>query len=571
MLALALGCAADGGGLGGSRDLGAPSPAGKGDGTVDLEVAFQVGPGSPEAPSESQAFTFEACGPVVIRATQTVADGGAPSVLSLRAESAIYQRTSYRAFAPHLVVPGERTGPESGDCVPYTVRALHWGEGERTGILDMDSRERPDAGAVVVFNQPDCDDGCLDPTGGLRAALLDAIQGATQTIDMAIYGLDDPPLVDALCAAVADGVEVRVVADDGSEEPASTRSYYEALFGPDGLAGCGAQVEAVRSSGLMHHKVLVVDRGTPDAVLVTGSVNFTTAGLEKNHNHAVFLRGFPDLLDAYAAELAQLLRHCASERLDGEEERCMECTPACVEDVSPEGPFTAGDLEVGAYFAPADDPLRLLRGQTVTRRRSEPDPDCTGEDASCLCRISGSAWSCDYCAQGDDGWGLVGDANERLYVNTYSMTDQCLALGVARAARRGVEVLTVWDMVLAASVYSRDDYLCAMGVPTWISDWSGGNPLVRNHSKTVVVDDAVFDGSMNLSGNGGATNNENVLWIRGAEMADAFASYVESEVALLQRLGVTLPDPELCRCGDLVDNDGDGSADAADGDCDAGE
>jgi len=75
---------------------------------------------------------------------------------------------------------------------------------------------------------------------------------------------------------------------------------------------------------------------------------------------------------------------------------------------------------------------------------------------------------------------------------------------------------------------------------------------------------------MNLSASGVLQNNENSLVLRGAGVADVFADYVASEVALLQASGVTAQDADISRCRDLVDNDGDGLFDADDPDCDGG-
>ncbi len=417
----------------------------------------------------------------------------------------------------------------------------------------------------VVFNQPDCDDGC-DPQGGLRDAILRAIQSSRRTIDLAIYGLDDQTIHQALCNAVEGGVRLRVITDDSAADPDNSRTYHPAFFGPEGLAACGAHVEVVRSSGLMHDKFLLIDEGTPEALLVTGSTNLTTAGLDKNHNHADFIRGMPEVFQAYETEIDQLLRHCATGRLD--DRVCHECTPACTEKVSGEGPWDEAGIETSVYFSPSDDALRVLRGAAVSRSRSEPDPACTGTDATCICRTSGERWSCDYCAQDDTGWGLVGGARHRVLLDAYSMTDACLALDLVRVAHRGVDVMTIWDLVQAENPYSRDDYLCAEGVPTYISNWGGGSPQVRNHHKTVVVDDTVFDGSMNLSQRGAEENDENTLVLRDAPLADTFAAKITAEAELLQRHGVTPRAPDACRCSDLVDNDGDGLANHADPDCD---
>jgi hypothetical protein len=247
----------------------------------------------------------------------------------------------------------------------------------------------------------------------------------------------------------------------------------------------------------------------------------------------------------------------------------MECTPACLEDKHEEGPWalpSGGTVE--ALFSPTDDAMRVLRGDARTVKRDTPDPACSVDGATCVCRKSGTRWSCDYCAEGENGFGLVGEARERVSMTMYSATDSCFALGLVRAHERGVEVRTIWDFVKSGSTYSRDDYVCANGVETWITSWGHGSAQVRNHNKTVVVDDVTFTGSMNLSDSGADENNENTVVIRDRATADMFANYVADEIRLLEVLGVTMRAPEQCLCTDLVDNDGDGLADGADSDCD---
>ncbi len=437
-------------------------------------------------------------------------------------------------------------------------------------MLRVTTEPPVEPGIEVAWNTPDCD-GCDRPEGELRDFLIRAIQSARATLDLSVYGIDDPALVEALCNAAGDGVEVRLTTDETSENPRDSRSYFPSVFSPDtGLAGCGVDVQAVRSYGLMHHKFALVDRGLPSEAVLTGSTNWTVAGLTENHNNSILIRGVPELTKAYGDEFDQLYRHCATERLS-ERASCDECSPACVEDRSEEGPWDAPDGgSVAVYFSPSDDAMAALRGSARSVRMDAPDTACAGPDADCVCRMSGTQWVCDYCAEGDDGYGLVGEAASRIRMSMYSETDACFALGVAKARRRGVSVRTVWDFVRSGSVYSRDDYLCAEGVETWISAWGNGSAQVRNHDKIIVVDDAVFTGSMNLGDSGAEENDENSLLLRHAPTADLYADHVDSEIALLETLGVTTRRPDECVCSDLVDNDGDGLADAADPDCDAG-
>lgn len=541
-------------------DLGEFPAVGKDDAAVVVEVPFEVAGAKSGQPGELRGFTFRTCGRLAVTTEQD--RDVSWERLQLSAESDDFRRRSWRGRAPYLKIP-----PSDGGCVEYSLSLSNWGRRVAHGVLRVETEPPPPDGVTVAFNQPDCE-GCADPAGDLRGAVVDAVQSARRTLDLAMYGLDDPPVLEALCNAARAGVRVRAITDEVSGDADDSRSYHAAFFGPEGLEACGAEVELVRSYGLMHHKFLIVDAASASPLVVTGSANFTTAGLEQNHNHVVLVRGSAPLAAAFQGQFDQLFRHCASERLDGREATCQECSPACTEDHSENGPWGLVGSEISAFFSLGDDPLRQLRGDVVSEYREVTDPECVGDDAECVCRASGSRFVCDYCARGLDGWGLVGEAEERILMTMYSATDQCFALGLARAARRGVEVVTVWDFVKSGSKYSRDDYLCGQGVPTYVTNWGGGSAQVRNHNKTVVVDDAVFDGSLNLGDSGARINNENVLVIRDPATAEVFAEYVRGEVALLEARGVTPRPPESCRCFDLVDNDGDGLTDLRDPDCD---
>jgi len=554
----ALGSGCEGGGPGATLDLGVLDGEGKED-TVGMTVPFYVRAGRSGEPGRVE-FTVRTVGQLAVTTSQSHSQ----ERLQIVAQSTSYRRRSWRGRTPFLTIPGVRTG---GELTEYSLTVLNWGHQDAEGQLEIQVEQVPEPGVEVVFNEPDCDD-CDDPAGQLRNSVVDAIQSARSSIDAAIYGLNDPMVIEALCHAADAGVEVRVVTDSESLDPDDSRSYYDWFFRPEtGLAGCGIEIEAVHANAIMHHKFYIVDRGTDAPLLVTGSTNQTEAGFEVNHNHMLFVRGAPDVMDAFAEEFGQLWRHCASERLD-DNSRCTECTPSCIENRSAEGPWGVGDAIVSVFFSPSDDALRELRGASSRRRLDAPDPACIGTDATCVCRPSGAAWMCDYCALEDDGFGLLDQANERILVSMYSATDQCFALGVGRAAARGVETLALWDRVRAGSPYERDDMLCAMEVPVLLSVWNDGSAQARNHNKLLVIDDIVFDGSMNLSASGADSNNEATLIMADGRLADEMAAYIEAEADLLRSLGATARSADECLCSDLVDNDGDGMVDEDDVDCD---
>jgi phosphatidylserine/phosphatidylglycerophosphate/cardiolipin synthase-like enzyme len=548
----------------------------------------------------------------------------AQMVLKVEGEVVAEGRTSQAPVLKSLV-------PDEGG-LRYSIVLLNHGSQPTSGTLEVVVRSpRPEL--KVLFNQPDCEDGCADRSGGMRQAVVDSILAAQQTIDLAVYGINEPAVVRALCQVAREGVRVRVVGDDDSLKPDDSRSYWPALFGPEGLQDCGALVEVVRSNGIMHNKFYVIDAEGLEPLIITGSTNQTVDCLDRNHNHMIFIsHPDPGMVGSFQAEFDQLFRRCRDfESPDGErgwdcthdkggkrltcirqtaelrntadwecssdgqlatcsrpEEKpvCTECVPSCTRNVSDEGPWKLGEqpLEIMAYFSPNDDPLKVLRGSVKSVKVASPPPECSGVESSCACRKSGSQFLCDYCAgsepgfpQGREGhldWGLMGGAlgdggSHRVLMSMYAATDQCFALAFARAAGKGARALAIWDKVNAASPYTRDDYLCGAGVESYVSNWANGSPLVRNHNKLIVIDDVVFTGSMNISDSGADLNNENTLVIRGAGIADQLARYVETEASLLRRRGVTALDPKECVASDLVDNDSDGLVDEDDPDHDS--
>src|SRR6185503_750560 len=126
--------------------------------------------------------------------------------------------------------------------VEYRLSVLNWSTTAARGMVKVTTDGPREPGFALAFNSPDCDDGCQDPAGTLRAKLVEAIESAQRTIDLAMYGLDDPTLVEAICNAAKGGVAVRLVSDDDSIDPADPRSYAPAFVE---LMGCGVMVQPV--------------------------------------------------------------------------------------------------------------------------------------------------------------------------------------------------------------------------------------------------------------------------------------------------------------------------------------
>jgi phosphatidylserine/phosphatidylglycerophosphate/cardiolipin synthase-like enzyme len=112
------------------------------------------------------------------------------------------------------------------------------------------------------------------PAERLDAIDAGLISSAKASIDLAAYTLTDWAVIDALKAAEARSVAIRIVVDP--------RERIDA----DRLASLVAQVRTKRGEPLMHLKGYAIDV----AILRTGSANFSFSGETAQHNDLVVIR-----------------------------------------------------------------------------------------------------------------------------------------------------------------------------------------------------------------------------------------------------------------------------------------
>ncbi|KPL80065.1 hypothetical protein ADN00_01985 [Ornatilinea apprima] len=122
-------------------------------------------------------------------------------------------------------------------------------------------------------------------------ALVQAVNAAQEQVDMAIYNLSYPPLVDALIAAHERGVLVRLVVENENR----SRS------GPAALQDAGISVRADSPDGLMHNKFAVIDA----ADVWTGSMNFTANSNDEDANHLIHFHS-TQLAQIFTAEFEEM-------------------------------------------------------------------------------------------------------------------------------------------------------------------------------------------------------------------------------------------------------------------------
>lgn len=110
--------------------------------------------------------------------------------------------------------------------------------------------------------------------------LINLINSAKSTVDIAIYSLTKPNIVDSILKAKKRGVSVRIITD---KIQSAGKSQSVAL---DTLRLLKIPVKVDSHAGLMHMKVTIVDK----TVCTTGSFNYSKAAVENNDEVFVIMK-----------------------------------------------------------------------------------------------------------------------------------------------------------------------------------------------------------------------------------------------------------------------------------------
>ncbi|MCP1305945.1 phospholipase D family nuclease [Paenibacillus tyrfis] len=110
--------------------------------------------------------------------------------------------------------------------------------------------------------------------------LIDVINSAKETLDVAIHSITHPDIVAAIRDAKKRGVAVRVITDKTQSEGKTQGEALKIL----GSAGIPMKINS--HSGLMHLKVTIADK----KVVTTGSYNYSKAASTTNDEVLVVIR-----------------------------------------------------------------------------------------------------------------------------------------------------------------------------------------------------------------------------------------------------------------------------------------
>ncbi|MCL4255456.1 MAG: DUF1669 domain-containing protein [Anaerolineae bacterium] len=180
----------------------------------------------------------------------------------------------------------------------------------------------------VYFTAPSGSSDRSTYVGGVDQAVVDAVNSATRTLDIAAFEWNIPKLTDAVLAAKNRGVVVRMVVDNEHtvEDDDSTIQT---------LIDAGIPMTYDERSAFMHNKFMIID----STLVITGSMNFTMNDAYRNNNNMLFMRS-TRAVEAYQTEFDIMFAGTFGPRK----------TPH-------ELSFSLDGVSVSIYFGPGDDVL----------------------------------------------------------------------------------------------------------------------------------------------------------------------------------------------------------------------
>jgi phosphatidylserine/phosphatidylglycerophosphate/cardiolipin synthase-like enzyme len=342
----------------------------------------------------------------------------------------------------------------------------------------------------------------------LEVEIVNFINAANDTIEIAVYDLDLPGIADALVAAKNRGVSVRFITDE--DNVIGENEHALSILNAGGVPWIDDTANGSAGSKIQHNKFIVVDSQR----VLLGSTNFTQSGIhgdlnsngdlisEGNDNHIVTIESV-----GLANQFTQQFNVMWGDGPGGELDSL----------------FGLGkpDHKVTTVYT-TNDNIRL-------------DVQFTPQSPTVY---AGSSL--------DTIQGYIADANSRIYLGQFVISSQDIADSMKLRHEAGVEVQGIGDSSFFFRYYSEFQDMLGVekpnnhGVPEtdsftdaennpWstpadvrVAELMGGD---KWHHKYIVMDDVVLTGSHNLSGAAAFGNDENIVVIFDKQTADEFVGH----------------------------------------------
>lgn len=128
--------------------------------------------------------------------------------------------------------------------------------------------------------------------------IISEINNAKESIEIGMFSFNMYDIYYALLEARKRGVEITIVLDQ------SRKLKYDTTFGQASIfnvSGVGGDIET--AGDYMHHKFLIIDRGTENQTLLEGSFNYTT--IQEKYDPSFILKTSDDsVIEAFSEEYA---------------------------------------------------------------------------------------------------------------------------------------------------------------------------------------------------------------------------------------------------------------------------
>ncbi len=129
--------------------------------------------------------------------------------------------------------------------------------------------------------------------GNPQAAILQQLNGAEQTLHIALYYFTDAKLADAVVRAHQRGIQTYVYLDKSQVNHQHAKARY--------LAARGVPVRISDNSAIMHNKFAIIDGAT----VITGSYNWTKSAYQRNDENLLIIHR-ADVAQRYKQRFADL-------------------------------------------------------------------------------------------------------------------------------------------------------------------------------------------------------------------------------------------------------------------------
>ena len=140
------------------------------------------------------------------------------------------------------------------------------------------------------------------PEDAADRMVISAINNAHRQVLVQAFSFTNRDIAYALIKAKKRGVDVQLIADAEQTDKTLPNMIAE-------LAASGIPTYLDFQHQSAHNKIMVIDAGTSDSAVITGSFNFTYAAQFKNAENLIIFRGNSDIAAAYLQNWKRHLAH----------------------------------------------------------------------------------------------------------------------------------------------------------------------------------------------------------------------------------------------------------------------